>query len=418
MPVDDPNSKLAPGENRLRTCQKCHVYAVSNFASFDPHADYKDAARYPKLHAIYGWIQYSVNILFVCFLFHACLWFIRALVDRLQDGGHTTLVSDEYALPRFDPFDRATFATLIVAFVGLTATGLAMKYSDQEWGQWLAQILGGFRSARNWHHFFAVAAILAFVTHVARAVSQAVKLREGRTWTTIIWGPDSLVPNGRDLRELGKMLLWFVGFGRKPGFERWAYWEKLDYWAFCLAALVIGISGLMLWYPNLFCVVLPGTTLNVAKMIHSEFAIYIASFLFLIHFFHAHFRPEKFPMDLSVMTGMVSEQHLRKYRPDYVARLEKEGKLSQLRSHGAIPAKPVAESRGRNPGNHFGFRPIGSHGAGQPGRIERFARCESVNRLPRHVIARSGPMHPSAAPRPCRCWTIQAPTGNARVTLC
>jgi len=147
----------------------------------------------------------------------------------------------------------------------------------------------------------------------------------------MILGPDSLVPNGRDLRELGKMLLWFIGFGRKPGFERWAYWEKLDYWAFCLAALVIGISGLMLWYPNLFCVVLPGTILNVAKMVHSEFAIYIASFLFLIHFFHAHFRPEKFPMDLSVLTGVVSERHLRKYRPEYVSRLEREGKLDEMR---------------------------------------------------------------------------------------
>ena len=331
LPVDDPNSKLAPGENRLRTCQKCHVYAVSNFASFDPHADYKDAVRYPKLHSIYSWIQFSVNVLFICFLFHACLWFIRALVDRLQQGGHATLVPDEYALPRFDPFDRATFATLIAAFVGLTATGLALRYSDQGWGQWLAQILGGFRSARVWHHFFAVAAILAFVIHVARAASRIVRLREGRAWKTMILGPDSLVPNGRDLRELGKMLLWFIGFGRKPGFERWAYWEKLDYWAFCLAALVIGISGLMLWYPNLFCVVLPGTILNVAKMVHSEFAIYIASFLFLIHFFHAHFRPEKFPMDLSVLTGVVSERHLRKYRPEYVSRLEREGKLDEMR---------------------------------------------------------------------------------------
>ena len=144
-------------------------------------------------------------------------------------------------------------------------------------------------------------------------------------------GPDSLVPNRRDVRDLGKMLLWFVGFGRKPGFERWTYWEKLDYWAFGVAATFIALSGLMLWYPNLFCLVLPGGVLNVAKMVHSQYAIYVASVLFLIHFFHAHFRPEKFPLDQSVMTGAVSEQHLRKYRPDYVARLEREGRLEELR---------------------------------------------------------------------------------------
>jgi cytochrome b subunit of formate dehydrogenase len=331
LPIADPNSKVAAGENRLRTCQKCHVYAVSNFAQYDPHADYKDAARYPKLYDVYGWIQLSVNILFLGFLIHASFWFVRALVERLQHGGHATLVSDEYAFPRFDVFHRGTYAALIVAFVGMMASGLALKYSSQPWGQWLASGLGGFRSASVWHHFFAVMAIVAGITHVARGVARISKLRKASTWKTVILGPDSLLPTRRDLRDLGNMFLWFVGFGRKPGFERWAYWEKLDYWAFFIAAILIGFSGLMLWYPNLFCVVLPGTILNFAKMVHSEFAIYTASFLFLIHFFHAHFRPEKFPADLSVLTGMVSEQHLRKYRPDYIARLEREGKLDAMR---------------------------------------------------------------------------------------
>jgi cytochrome b subunit of formate dehydrogenase len=331
LPVDDPNSQLAAGENRLQTCRKCHLHAVGNFTDFDPHANFKDAARYPTLHAIYVGIKYTVNILFACFLLHAFFWFIRALVFRLQHGGHATLVADQYALPRFGPIHRAPYAALIVAFFGLTATGLALKYSDQNWGQWLAQVLGGFRSASFWHHFFAVLAIVAVVAHLGRAIGRISKAREKCSWKTILLGPDSLVPNGRDFRELGKMVLWFIGFGRKPAFERWTYWEKLDYWAFCLAAGVIGISGLMSWYPNVFCVVLPGSVLNVAKLIHSEFAIYIASFLFLIHYFHAHFRPEKFPMDLSVLTGMVSEQHLRKYRPEYVARLEKAGKLDEMR---------------------------------------------------------------------------------------
>jgi cytochrome b subunit of formate dehydrogenase len=127
------------------------------------------------------------------------------------------------------------------------------------------------------------------------------------------------------------MLLWFIGFGPKPGFERWAYWEKLDYWAFLLVVAVVGMSGAVFWFPNLVSLVLPGSVLNYTKMVHSEFALYAASVLFLIHFYHAHLRPEKFPMDLSVMTGLVSEDHLRKYRPDYIARLEREGKLDELR---------------------------------------------------------------------------------------
>ena len=159
LPVADPQSKLAAGENRLQTCQKCHPYAVSNFTSFDPHADFKNEVRYPTLHSIYGWIQFIVNVLFILFLLHASLWFVRALVDRLQHGRHATLLHDQYVLQRFEAFDRFTFITLATAFVGLTASGLALKYSDQEWGQWLARNFGGFRSVSVWHHFFAVMAI-------------------------------------------------------------------------------------------------------------------------------------------------------------------------------------------------------------------------------------------------------------------
>lgn len=331
LPVANPLSKVALGENRLHTCLKCHVYAVSNFTKYDPHADFKDAVRYPGLHGVYSWIKFTINLLFILFLLHAFLWFVRGLVDRLQHGGHATLVAGQYALPRVGPIHKVPYVLLTVAFFGLTASGLVLKYSDQDWVQELARSFGGFQSVSVWHHFFAVLAIVVAIIHIVRGVARINQLREEQGWKAVFTGPDSLVPCGRDFRDLGKMLLWFIGFGQKPGFERWPYWEKLDYWALCLAAILIGTSGLMMWYPNVFCLVLPGTVLNVAKMVHSEFSIYIASFLFLIHFFHAHFRPEKFPLDLSLLTGMVSEEHLRKYRPDYIARLEREGKLETMR---------------------------------------------------------------------------------------
>ena len=56
-----------------------------------------------------------------------------------------------------------------------------------------------------------------------------------------------------------------------------------------------------------------------------------ASFLFMFHFYNTHFRPEKFPIDLSALTGLVNEEHLRRYRPLYVERLFREGKLDDIR---------------------------------------------------------------------------------------
>jgi cytochrome b subunit of formate dehydrogenase len=329
--VSSPKSNVAAGEHRLQTCQRCHIHATVNFAQFNPHADFKNEARSPLLHDSYDWVRFGLNVLFACFFVHAFVWFVRAFVARLQHGGHATYAEDQYILPRFQPFQRALYVSLLISFLGLTATGMALKYSTQGWVQRVAHRFGGFRSIGFWHELFAMVAIVALVIYVVRAIAGIMRLRRDQTWKSILWGPDSLVPNGRDLRDFGRMLLWFIGFGRKPGFERWTYWEKLDYWGFFLVAALIGLSGVAFWFPNLFCLFAPGGILNFAKVIHAEFALYAASVLFLIHFYHAHLRPERFPMDLSVMTGMISEDHLRKHRPDYIARLEREGKLNEMR---------------------------------------------------------------------------------------
>ena len=86
------------------------------------------------------------------------------------------------------------------------------------------------------------------------------------------------------------MLRWFVGLGPKPTFDRWTYWEKFDYWAIVSIVVVIGISGLIIWLPNLFAHVLTGAALNEAQMVHHEISLMAASFL-LSHSLRQHTLP-------------------------------------------------------------------------------------------------------------------------------
>ena len=176
-------------------------------------------------------------------------------------------------------------------------------------------------------------------THLVWLVAYVRRRRaQGLGWKMLLWGPDSPIPNGRDVRDFLRMIRWFCGLGRKPKFERWTYWEKCDYWAVYGAMALIGISGLMLWFPNLFCLFLPGTVLNLAKLLHAEIALMAAGFVFMIHVFNTHLRPEKFPLDMSWFTGVVSEEHLIKSRPDFLRRMQAEGKLNALRT--TAPDKP------------------------------------------------------------------------------
>ena len=70
------------------------------------------------------------------------------------------------------------------------------------------------------------------------------------------------------------------------------------YWGVAL----IGLSGLIMWFPTGSTRILPGWMINVALIIHSDEALLAAGFIFTFHFFNGHFRIEKFPMDTIIFS--------------------------------------------------------------------------------------------------------------------
>ena len=70
----------------------------------------------------------------------------------------------------------------------------------------------------------------------------------------------------------------------------------------------------------------------MAQVVHSTQALLATGFVFAIHFFNVNLRPDKFPGDISVLTGLVSEDEFKTERPDYFHRLECEGKLDAMRT--------------------------------------------------------------------------------------
>jgi cytochrome b subunit of formate dehydrogenase len=331
-PLSDPDSRLAGG-NRLQTCRQCHANAVAKFATYDPHASYKDGQGYPFLHGIYHWLERIVYVLVGLFVLHMFCWFTRSFFFARRFGRDRPCVAGGKAIVAFEPLNRLVYALLLVSFIGLVLTGLPLKYGAYPWAKRVAGLVGGFGTTSVWHHVFAVVLLAACGSHLVRACRAVwAQRREGTGWQALLRSPDGPVPGRRDLRDMGRMAVWFVGLGRKPKFERWTYWEKFDYWAVYAALGVIALPGLMLWFPNFFCLFLPGTVLNVAKVVHSEVALMAAGFVFMIHVFNTHLRPEKFPLDVSWFTGVVSESHMIKSRPDYLRRLQAEGKLEALRT--------------------------------------------------------------------------------------
>jgi cytochrome b subunit of formate dehydrogenase len=133
--------------------------------------------------------------------------------------------------------------------------------------------------------------------------------------------------NKQDLKDFAATLKWFFGLGPKPEYGRWTYWEKFDYFAVFWGVFVIGLSGLMLWFPETFTQFLPGWLINVAHIIHSDEALLAVGFIFTIHFFNTHLRPDAFPMDTVIFTGLVPLEEYKHTRPREYEDLKNSGQL-------------------------------------------------------------------------------------------
>lgn len=224
---------------------------------------------------------------------------------------------------RFTPQQRYMHAVLFSTFLGLAATGLPLRFSESVWARGLASAVGGFGAILFFHKFCALVLTGAFLVHVKEVFTRGIYRRE----KGIFWGSTSMVANWKDAKDMFSHLRWFVGLGPKPQFDRYAYWEKFDYWAVFWGMIVIGFSGYAMWFAPFFARFLPGWALNAALVIHSEEGLLAILFIFSIHFVNTHLRPDSFPMDMVIFTGVESEEEFAHKRPQEYARLKREGKL-------------------------------------------------------------------------------------------
>jgi cytochrome b subunit of formate dehydrogenase len=187
----------------------------------------------------------------------------------------------------------------------------------------LAKFVGGFGAILFFHKFFAIALTIAFLVHVKDIFQRALVKRE----KGVFWGATSMVANWKDVKDIFAHMRWFIGLGQRPKFDRYAYWEKFDYWAVFWGMIVIGFSGYAMWFAPFFAHFLPGWALNAVLVIHSEEGLLAILFIFSIHFVNTHLRPDSFPMDMVIFTGVESEEEFKHKRPLEYQRMVAEGKL-------------------------------------------------------------------------------------------
>ena len=229
---------------------------------------------------------------------------------------------------RFTAAQRVLHVFMMLSFLGLAVTGMPLLFSEQPWARVVARLFGGFEGAGFIHRSCAVVMIIVFGGHVLHMAYRAVFKKD---WKRLLWGPDSMVPQPQDAYDMWNHFKWFVHKGPRPTFDRWTYWEKFDYWAVFWGMFIIGGSGLLLWFPVFFAHFLPGWMFNVATLVHGEEALLAVGFIFTIHFFNAHLRLEKFPVDDVMFTGRLPEEEFKHERTAEYDRMVATGEIARLR---------------------------------------------------------------------------------------
>ncbi len=352
LPPSNPASTLG-SSHIVNTCSQCHEGAHVAFTGYLTHATPHDREHYPWLF----WTFWAMTLLLVgtlvVALAHSAAWLVKLLRTRKEwQAGKAAMRStrEGWFFRRFSRQQRIQHMVMMLAFFDLAVTGMALKFSAARWAGAIAPVLGGPDAMRVLHRIGALALISIFCVHLLDLISKRRSWK--RSWLAMLTAPDTLMFGRRDWNDLRGMLRWFVGRGPRPRFERYTYWEKFDYFAVFWGVAVIGLTGLMLWFPEAATHVVPGWFLNVATIVHSDEALLAVVFIFTIHFFNSHLRPDKWPMDMVMFTGRMPLEELRHDKPLEYERLLASG---ELQKHLTGPFPPELERAFRV----FGFLALG-----------------------------------------------------------
>jgi len=305
LPSTDPDSTIHPA-HLVQTCGQCHPGATEKFALSRIHVNLQAANSGSDLGSQINWWVRRIYLLLIVtvvggMLAHNLLLLIKKVKAHLGSEGRAIL--------RMSPTQRWQHAVLALSFIVLALTGFALKWPDS----WLAVMLGSSESIRRWTHRIAgVVLILVGLYHLI----YVFRTRQG--WQLV----KDLCPTRKDLSDVLTSVRYLSGLRKeKPKIGRFGYAEKMEYWAVVWGTIIMGVTGLIVWFKMEITQWLPRWVVDVALTIHYYEAILACLAIIVWHFYHVMFDPDVYPLNLACWDGKVSkhwhdEEHpLEEVRP-------------------------------------------------------------------------------------------------------
>jgi formate dehydrogenase gamma subunit len=203
---------------------------------------------------------------------------------------------------RFPLARRIEHWVMMLSFTLLALTGLPQKFSSSPISIAFVGLLGGIETIRAIHHFAAIVMMLGTAWHLLVFGYLAYVRRTRMT----------MLPTLQDIKDAWQQFLYNVGRAPSPPqMGRYTFEEKMEYWAFVWGAMIMGVTGFMMWNPITTARFLPGEVIPAAKAAHGGEALLAVLAIIIWHMYGVHIKR----FNKSMFTGKLTEEEMLHEHP-------------------------------------------------------------------------------------------------------
>ncbi len=321
LPSSDPKS-MVNAKNLSQTCGQCHVGASANFTNGKIHLTsglVSELARHDM--GVVGTRIVRLIYLPMIFLVIGGMVFHNALIWRKKVVARRRQIR---SVVRLSANQRAQHWLLLTSFITLVISGFALQYPDS----WLGWLLGGEFLRRIIHRVAAVVMLLVGTYHVLYLALS----KEGRLWVK------DMFPRLKDVRDLIANFAYYLGVkSAKPKIARFGYAEKAEYWAVVWGTIIMGLTGLMIWFKIGVFGFLPRWWVDIALAVHFYEAVLATLAIIVWHFYQVIFDPDVYPINFAFIDGRVSEESYKEEHELAYQEMQENCEQEEVESDGRGP---------------------------------------------------------------------------------
>jgi cytochrome b subunit of formate dehydrogenase len=203
---------------------------------------------------------------------------------------------------RFSLVRRVEHLLMLLSFATLGLTGLPQKYASAAISQDFIAALGGIENLRTIHHTAAIVMMLGTIYHII-FVGYKIFVERVRM---------SMLPGLKDAKDALDAFLYNLGLRKsRPQMGRYTFEEKAEYWAFVWGAMVMGLTGFLMWNPITASKILPGEFIPAAKAAHGGEALLAVLAIIVWHMYGVHLKH----FNKAMWTGRLTEDEMLHEHP-------------------------------------------------------------------------------------------------------